>query len=122
MTKEERIKEAYEEVGLPFHENVMCNNGWMNIKPSQYERLYDKCDVLKKTNNVHRIRPKSLKGIENNNGWTALKGVKNEIQHDGDIWIFNKYGNVELWLEYQFLPIGYATHWKPIIKPNPPVW
>ena len=51
-----------------------------------------------------------------------LKGIKNEITHEGDIWILNKYGNIELWLESQFLAIGYATHYKPIVKPNLPLY
>jgi hypothetical protein len=63
-----------------------------------------------------------LRKIKNNDGWTKLKGIKNEIKHDGDIWIFNKNGNVELWLENQFLPLNYATHWKPVIKPKPPIY
>lgn len=63
-----------------------------------------------------------LEKIKNNNGWTILKGIKNEIQHDGDIWILNKNGNIELYLENQFLPINYATHWMPVVKPKKPIY
>lgn len=66
--------------------------------------------------------PFSLRSMETNNGWNVLKGLKNEIEHDGDIWILNKNGNIEIWLESQFLPLGYATHWMPIIKPKPPIY
>lgn len=122
MTKEEKIKEEYLKLGLPFNENIIFDNGWLKIKPGLYSSKYDDLDLLKMTNHVHSIRPKSLKGIENNNGWTELKGIKNEITHEGDIWILNKYGNIELWLESQFLAIGYATHYKPIVKPNLPLY
>lgn len=119
MTKEDKIKEAYGEIYDDFKMSI-DENGWSNYRIKRFFKGSEIQSMIKGDKLIYR--PKSLKGIENNNGWTALKGVKNEIQHDGDIWIFNKYGNVELWLEYQFLPIGYATHWKPIIKPNPPVW
>ncbi len=76
MTKEEKIKSEYEKLGLPFNENIIVDNGWLKIKPGLYSSKYDDLDLLKLTNHVHSIRPKTLKGIENNNGWTKLESEK----------------------------------------------
>ena len=117
MTKEEKIKEAY---GECFNElkDYINENGFINCVKNKKISLIPYFKVAEIEFKGNEVRPKSLQGIEDNNGWNILKGIKNEIQHDGDIWILNKYGNVELWLESQFLSIGYATHWKPIIKPS----
>lgn len=114
MTKEEKIKEAW---GGAYGGDIF-ENGW---KPINSVYISDTLDVDYSECRT-MARPKSLRGIEHNNGWNILKGIKNEIQHDGDIWIINRNGNIELWLQYQYLPIGYATHWKPVIKPKPPVY
>jgi len=67
-------------------------------------------------------RPKSLQGIETNNGWIRLQGIANEITTDKDIYILNKLGEIEINLSGDYLEIGYATHYQPIIKPQPPIY
>jgi len=122
-TKEDVIKEAYELIGLPFVDNVIYDNGWLKIKPTQYSSKYDDVDLLKLTNHVHSIRPKSLQGIENNNGWIK---IESEAQYDelenGEYEWYNinngKYDKGDLWT------YGVFTHYKivPIIKINPPLF
>jgi hypothetical protein len=63
MTKQEAIKKAYLEVGIPFNEKVLYDSGWLKIKPSQYSR------------------PKSLSGIEN----TKKDDSKNRLKDFEDI-------------------------------------
>ena len=121
MTKQEKIQEAYGEHWETVKDYV-DKKGWLNKKVFEETNLrYEDLNTICLHANGWCL-PDSLQGIETNNGWTQLKGIKNEIQHDGDIWIFNKNGNIELWLENQFLPLNYATHWKPIIKPKPPIY
>lgn len=86
--KLQAIKAAYEDVGLPFVENVIFDNGWLKIKPTQYSSKYKDCDLLKLTTYVHSIRPKSLSGIENNRGWTRIESEEdipdnNELYNSG---------------------------------------
>jgi len=121
MTKQEKIKEAYGRFYKPniHHYSI---NGWVNLNEWTEDEVGKLIDEIGMEFREHSARPKSLQGIETNNGWNVLKGIKNEIQHDGDIWIVNKHGGIELWLEHQFLPIGYATHWKPVIEPKPPIY
>ncbi|MDA3614687.1 hypothetical protein [Polluticaenibacter yanchengensis] len=72
MTKEEAIKEAWGELNIYISGHIN-NNGWLDIKPTQYSRIYDKVDILKFSNHKHSIRPKRLSGIENNNGWIKIE-------------------------------------------------
>lgn len=67
-------------------------------------------------------RPKSLAGIETNNNWIELKGILNEITHEGDIFIINKSGEIEINLNGEYLELGYATHYQPIILPSKPLY
>ena len=129
MTKEEKIKEAYIEVfGEKRIRSIMNyvykENGFiegfvlldlkLDIKNEKLERKFNGV--------VYSYRPKSLQGIENNNGWIKLEGKANEIESDLDIWIVNKYGEIELSINTDFIDIGYATHYQPIIKPDLPLY
>jgi hypothetical protein len=119
MTKQEKIQEAYGEYWEKVKDYV-CENGWCS---GFWGETFEKLDgYTEPKSEGTRWRPKSLKGIETNNGWTILKGIKNEIQVEGDIWILNKHGEIELWIEGIFLPVGYATHFRPITKPQPPIY
>lgn len=73
MTKEERIKEEYEIVGLPFNDDIVHRHGWLKIKPTQYHSKHHLVDTIKHTIYAHSIRPKSLQGIENNAGWIRIE-------------------------------------------------
>ena len=86
---------------------------------------------MKITDNVHSIRPKSLKGLEKNNGWTKIENesdlptigeyytiasfdnsiVEREFPHPKFSLEFNK----EWWLKY-------ITHYQQIIKPENPLY
>lgn len=123
MEKQQIIHNKWSDLGIILLVSQYDFDGWIDVNELEKEQITANLEYKKYRENdigheTMLCRPKSLKGIENNNGWNVLKGIKNEITHEGDIWILNKYGNVELWLESQFLAIGYATHWKPIIKPD----
>lgn len=128
MTKQEKIKEAwgeyYDKIKNDLDEHGRYNY-YDNIPAERKRKLWQfeniVCSVIE---NTHLLIPSIIKGIETNNGWNILKGTKNEIQYEGDIWILNKHGEIELWLQdqYQYLPIDYATHWKSVIKPLKPIY
>lgn len=127
MTKYEKIKEAYGECWdnliLNNQSNALSNNGYL---PSGVFN-YISCSIeLEHTDEYSR--PKSLQGIEDNNGWIKIESEddlpkeNNEYywtitENDKDIkerW-FNKFFN-----EYE--GEGKVTHYQPIIKPKPPIY
>ncbi|MNY73651.1 hypothetical protein D3C86_2124910 [compost metagenome] len=74
------------------------------------------------------IRPKELRGIENNNGWIKIENEKDFPQKDDcDYWIV-KNGNIELfhWLKEETLNsvawLSVITHYQRIAKPRPPIY
>lgn len=132
MDKQEKIKEAYNGLGLPFNENILFDNGWLKIKPTQYQSKYNDVDLLKLTNHVHSIRPKSLSGIENNNGWIKIETEEDlpnkpdelfEVGILDSIGYFHheikRYAGKSLkWMWNKDL----ITHYQPIEKPKPPLY
>lgn len=119
-TKQEIIKQAYGE-RWEFVKDYVDENGWF---PDSI--LGDAIWVLSECerefiNNELHWRITSLKGIEDNNGWIKLNGLPNEITNRCSMWIMTKNG-IEYLKENEFLPIGYATHYKPIEKPKPPIY
>lgn len=112
MTKQEKIKEVY---GVFYKECNPDENGW--TKWTAPERFSD----LQFNAYKDLMRPLSLNGIEDNNGWIKLNGLANEISDRCPMWIMTKNG-IEYLKENEFLPIGYATHYKPIEKPKPPIY
>lgn len=127
MEKQQLIHNKWSDLGITLLISQYDFDGWIDVNELEKNQLTNELSYKEYSEpnsdfKTMLCRPKTLKGIENNNGWTELKGVKNEITHEGDIWILNKYGNIELWLESQFLAIGYATHYKPIVKPNLPLY
>jgi hypothetical protein len=75
MTKEEKIKEAWKKFPMVNHDSIngfaitYCINGVTDILDDPYEKIEWECleaDLIK-------WRPLSLKGIEDNNGWSKIE-------------------------------------------------
>lgn len=150
MTKEELIKEAWGLLPIKILNKVIKNNGWLyfgyacngwddvedylcgvgcNSNRDNYDMISDQCDNGDLIG--IQIRPKSLQGIENNNGWikieceedlpkeviecrTCFYNGKNYIEG-----VIKKRSPQELSrLKY----INEITHYKPIEKPKPPIY
>ena len=114
MSKEEKIQEAYGEYfNKDINDNGWCNNHSLRIR----------VDALEIDRSRFGWRPKSLQGIENNNGWIK---IESEYQYDllenGEYEWYNinndKYDKGDLW------SYGIFTHYKivPITKPQPPIY
>lgn len=72
-SKQEVIQEAWENTNIP--SNVWSdysNTGWVKIKSEQWSSFYHLLDIIKWNDHTWSIRPKSLAGIETNNGWTRI--------------------------------------------------
>jgi hypothetical protein len=75
-----------------------------------------------------KIRPKSIQGIENNNGWIKIESDDDLPKKSGMYWTFiigkevvantfNTFGNNEFTFDN-----GVVTHYQPIQKPQPPIY
>lgn len=123
------IKRAWSEIQI---NRIDYNeNGWLKIKPNQYERFYNEFDLLKRNNNTHWIRPKSISEIENNNGWTRIEtdgsNLPNELAH----YLMAKEKSVviiELTNVSNMSTLGASlkkdgfTHYQKIDYPKPPIY
>lgn len=132
MTKEEKIKENYinefqtgsKEEKEKRYENIkpyIDSFGWFSGK--LFETNKDNFDV-----SGHEIRPKSLSGIENNNGWT-------KIEREADLPKIGQYDmscfELFYYADKRVIKAKYCTglvlditHYRlePLIKPEPPLY
>jgi len=125
MTKEEKIQEEW---GEDFNK-IINSDGWM-----LYDNQSDIRDLVKnskfdfKKNEVSRnvfFRPKSLQGIENNNGWIKIESEEDLPKENCDVWCIIKNSDVHYrrfqvnmsrwWTEY-------IKYYQPIQKPKPPLY
>lgn len=133
-TKEDIIQEAWVAFGLN-NINLIDIDGWLPCKELEIMSIYDEHDFeWKEVRNLissdiswSHYRPKSLKGIENNNGWTKIFSEK-DLPKDGHYFVTYKNGNIsDLPKESSIVGDDYywvenITHYQPIIKPEKPLY
>lgn len=86
MEKQQIMHNKWSDLGITLLVSQYDFDGWIDVNELEKNQLtnelsykvYSERDSDFKT---MLCRPKTLKGIENNNGCTELKGVKNEITH-----------------------------------------
>lgn len=141
MTKEEKIKEAWGEyfacLSNKTKQYILLNNGQVNVYLLPKEdkdmlledndiRRYDSDFICTKTDEGTKFmfRPKSLKGIEDNNGWISLSGEPNEIEWVVNLELYNIKTKEHYFCtdENEFIEIGRFTHYKPIVKSLEPLY
>lgn len=141
MKKEELIKEAWGGTNENINENGWyyfgyCVNGWDDVKDwlkennlisdkSYYNMTYDELDNGDLFN--VKIRPKSLQGIENNNGWIKIESEEDLPKENSIFWTLRHGSTVPLYKEvFNDLDVNYwlktYTHYQPIEKPKPPIY
>ena len=138
--KEQKIKEAW---GLLldntnsdgwFWFGYACN-GWDDVidmliennLPTDYDYYEHKYQELDNGELIGvMFRPKSLQGIENNNGWIKIES-EDDLPKEGELFWVKKIGydyplfepmyhdDGEYWLQWY-------THYQPIEKPKPPIY
>lgn len=130
MTKEEAIKEAYGEYYDKL-KNVITSNGWVSIHHMQEENV--ELDFEIKTEYEDGFpsdyaRPKSLQGIEDNNGWVNIENQNDlpniytechfELQNkDIQIGAYVDHKNIFVGLDEQYFPFEVIAY-LPIGKPK----
>lgn len=130
-TKQDAIREAYEAIGYQHLLQFADSNGWIRVKAGQYQN--EVFNRLKMSERNHAIQPKSLNGIDKNNGWVR---VWNELDLPTEKTAcfflvellertYTGYYNPE---NKSFVSCGFTyihdavTHYQPITKPNTPLY
>lgn len=128
MTKEEKIQEAWGEYWEQFSSGIkskaLSNNGWL-----YYDDITDYrgtlVDCIDTERDIDLCRPKSLQGIEDNNGWIKIESEDDLPKDSFNYWIYQSDGIITSIRHYvenkKYYKIN-ATHYQPIEKPKPPVY
>ncbi len=120
MTKQESIKEAYGEYYKKCNPN---ENGWIDYD-IWFQLIGHKIDYDYSLNQMF-IRPKSLSGIENNNGWDKFNNE--QLTEDMDCYVINPQGNIVILSSNVINSISKdrlanITHYQIISEPKPPIY
>jgi len=130
MTKKEKIQEAYLKLNVDWN--------WISIFIDFSNGFTFKEDVrltlpeeeLEIVNSQFGImwRPKSLQGIENNNGWIKIESEGDLPKENGKYWTAIGDNQDEMF-DNEFVERKYfkwrhieITHYQPIQKPQPPIY
>ena len=125
-TKEEVIATAYGKYWEQVKQNV-SEFGWVcrdlllidNINDFDTESTFTANDT---------VRPKSLQGIEDNNGWVSINS-ENDLPKEGYVfWVKREGIDSPLYKSEEFFNaqinkewLDSYTHYQPIVKPKPPI-
>lgn len=132
--KETKIKEAYESAGVDWEQvkEYVDNNGWLDISPSNFSNeLFTTLKPFLRgcnTKGALEYSPKSLSGIETNNGWITIESEKDLPNETDSYFVLYKTGDI---ICHHFSPnsdfdrilfLEEFTHYQPIVKPKPPIY
>ena len=143
MSKEEKIKEAWVKlIGEEEFNNLKIDIdllGWLKVSERDYHYKYNtslvgdfngkgynpmqKIKDYEANPTPYFVRPKSLEGIEKNNGWIKIESESDLPNKTNDYWIVNKLGvsirNYDMQEDNDWNDV---THYQPITKPKPPIY
>ncbi len=127
--KQEAIKKAYGD-NHEIYEKSLTKNGWLKVEYDIYEnadRFY--FDFLRHELNADEyeyfIRPKSLSGIDDNNGWIRIESEDELPKESCNYWIFQSDLRAVTMKDFYDNKKYYgvkATHYRPIVKPLKPLY
>lgn len=143
MTKQEKIQEAYGEYWEAV-KGYADENGWIieaEVKESisRFETIgripttfY--CIDFEADDNEHFqtiLRPKTLIGIENNNGWIKIEseddlpketGTYHFVSRSTGVTLIDYFTHDSKVHNYFFMQRGLYSHYQPVQKPEPPIY
>jgi len=139
MRKQDKIQEAYGEYWDKLHHTNKIqgfeNDGWCDFYNFCFNYNIVDHKPLLKTFDINiedcLIRPKSLQGIENNNGWIKIESESDLPKTRGieDIFILDKENRISVGStmllsskETRIYWKSNLTHYQPIVKPQPPIY
>jgi hypothetical protein len=139
----EKIKEAWVKlIGEEEFNNLKIDIdllGWLKVSERDYHYKYNtslvgdfngkgynpmqKIKDYEDNPTPYFVRPKSLEGIEKNNGWIKIESESDLPNKTNDYWIVNKLGvsirNYDMQEDNDWNDV---THYQPITKPQPPIY
>ncbi len=130
-SKQEAIQKAYgehwETIKLYVDENGWLNgNSQSNENGYIWNQMYDICEI-----GHNKIRPKSLSGIENNNGWIKIES-EDDLPKETDTYFFIGRITCKIMKDYftadskvngfNNCQFNLYSHYQPIQKPKPPIY
>lgn len=128
-TKEEVIKEAWGVGALLYM--FMDKNGWLSERHLTNAQCYElnKNESIE-YDNALGYRPKSLQGIENNNGWVKIESEDDLPKKEIEFWCMVNNRLVHLAFfdgdffdeSQRYKSIIEVTHYQPIVKPKKPLY
>lgn len=127
MTKEEKIKEAWGEYYNDISHEFMNNNGGIYAGYIEREKAYLLDSIELDKVSALEYRPKSLQGIENNNGWIRIESeddLPKDVMTNYFICVDGK-PSIHVHNLRQVLSLfkdGMVSHYQPIVKPKNPIY
>ena len=132
MTKQEIIEKAY---GKSWNvlKDYINENGFVDCVKNRKISLIPYFEVLELEFKENQVRPKTLQGIENNNGWVTIYRKNDMPQFDCDCFIIDKIKGI-ITGQWKQAPnsiedekarsfwIDKATHYRIIDKPKLPLY
>ena len=127
--KQEAIKNAYcnnwDKV-----KDYVDENGWIFWSDKNPIGIYNNRYLEYKEENPNYWRPKSLQGIENNNGWIKIESEADLPKNNDDYWVITNIKDDEVQQLSNLIVIRClnleknikVTHYKPIEKPLKPIY
>lgn len=131
MTKQEKIIEAYGDYWEILKDYISVN-GWISTKnlydlkfnPNNFSPL-DVDDI----EYIANYRPKSLQGIENNNGWIKIESESDLPNESYIYWVKRDGLDYPMYLNHEFFNkegkeywLKNYTHYQKAIKPLSPIY
>lgn len=122
--KKEAIKKAYGEY-WELVKDYVDENGWIDFLEDIRRIRYFFHDSDNIEVSISMWRPKSLKGIENNNGWRRIESEADLPKENTWCFVISKISGIThgnfLIKNKDFWLID-ATHYQPIEQPKPPIF
>lgn len=133
MTKRQRIIAAYSENVYSRCSDYIDENGWCSrfYRPPEAYGFREFSLIDKDADNsvAGKWRPRSLDGLENNNGWIKVVSIDDLPKDKGDYKVFNKTGRQGTFTFHvkpsdyvKRIMFGTVTHWKPIVDDQNPLY
>lgn len=130
MTKKEAIEEAYGEYWDKVKDFV-GDNGWCYTrKRIGFIDLAQNVELESDKQTPYHFRPKSLQGIEDNNGWIKIESEEDLPKEKGTYWFIAKIRHNKIESAYvnpknynsKVNALGSFSHYQPIVKPKKPIY
>lgn len=132
--KQEAIRKAYGDLYERYKNRISQYSGWLELdnlfmSREDYDLRDNEVLEFKNERGNYCFRPKSLQGIENNNGWTVAdvsnlptEGVFNVGKFLNDGSFHQGYDDVE-WYDLREYIVDFGfTHFQHIVKPEKPIY